>query len=219
MLVDPETNKLILSEDKLNLDIALRCRDILVARGASVVLSRETNDAFTVPWPPDTNGDGIEGGNADDLQHRIDILNDFGAEVFLSIHSNSAGNPAKRQGIQALYCATEDCAFPDKNKHLGTLTLDHLEAQLAMTGYPIERRELRNDIVPEYPGAPETHYFLLGPAVPPSHPRATQMPGIIIEALYVTSPIEASQLNRDDVRQASAVAYADALEEYLTGSD
>jgi N-acetylmuramoyl-L-alanine amidase len=42
------------------------------------------------------------------------------------------------------------------------------------------------------------------------------MPGIVIEALYVTSPDEAAQLKRDSVRQAIAVAYADALQEYLT---
>jgi N-acetylmuramoyl-L-alanine amidase len=219
VLVDPDTQRLILSEDELDLDVALRCRDLLMKRGAEVVLTREMKDTFTKPWPPDTNGDGVELGQSDDLQQRVDILNDFRAEVFLSIHANSAANPAKRQGIQALYCATEDCAFPHESKRLGKLALDQLEAKLADAGYPIEQRELRPDFWADYPGEPPSHLFLLGPVNPPGHPRATQMPGVVVEALYVTSPVEAGQLRQDAVRQAIAVAYADALEEYLLGGD
>lgn len=49
VLVDPNTGKLVLSEAEFNLDVALRCRDLLHARGASVVLTRETADTFTAP--------------------------------------------------------------------------------------------------------------------------------------------------------------------------
>ncbi|HUS13766.1 MAG TPA: N-acetylmuramoyl-L-alanine amidase [Chloroflexia bacterium] len=215
VLVDPKTDKLVLSEDELNLDVALRCRDLLEARGAKVGLTRETADTFTVPWPPDTNGDGIKNGQADELQHRIDILNDFHSEVFLSIHANSSSNPAKRQGIQAVYCATDDCAFPAENKRVGKLVLDHLETELAAAGDPVQARELRNDMWSDTPDEPPSHLFMLGPVDPPRHVRAMQMPGVVIESLYVTSPLEAAQLNQDAVRQAIARAYADALQEFL----
>jgi N-acetylmuramoyl-L-alanine amidase len=216
VLVDPDTKKLILSEDELNLDIALRMRTILAARGAEVVLTRESREEFSVPWPPDTNGDGVEAGQADDLQHRIDILNAANVEVFLSIHANSSSNPAKRKGAQALYCATDDCAFPSENKRLGKLTLDHLEKSLEDAGYPLQRRELRSDYWSDCAGCPMGHLFLLGPAEGPRHPRAVAMPGVIIEAMYVTSPEEAAQLLMDSVRDVIALAYADALAEYLT---
>jgi N-acetylmuramoyl-L-alanine amidase len=217
VLVDPNTKKLILSEDELDLDVAKRCRDILVARGARVTMTRETKDSFTAPWPPDTNGDGIEQGVSDDLQERIDILNASHAEVFLSIHANSAGDPAKRGGMQALYCGTDDCLYPKENKRLGQIVLDHLQAALEANGVPIKKRELRSDYWSDTPGVAPTHLFMTGPANPPHHPRAIQMPGITIEALYVTSPDEATQLKRDSIRQAIAVAYADALQEFLTG--
>ena len=216
VLVDKSTGKLILSEAELNLDVALRCRDILVARGATVMMTRETADKFTVPWTPDTNGDGTPGTEADDLQHRIDILNDFHAEVFLSIHANSSGNPAMRQGMQALYCGAPDCAFPQQNKRLGSIVLDHLSKGLAGAGYPAKRSELRNDLWSDVPGEPPTHLFMLGPANPPRHVRAITMPGIVIEAMYVTSPEEAAQLKKDSIRQAIAQSYADALQEFLT---
>ena len=216
VLVDKATGKLILSEDELNLDVALRCRDILQARGATVIMTRETKDSFTAPWPADVNGDGIKHGQADDLQERIDILNEGHAEVFLSIHANSSANPARRQGIQGLYCATDECPFPKQSKRLGLLVMDQLEAKLAEAGNPITQRELRSDLWSDGPNDPYKHLFLLAPAEPPSHPRGTHMPGLIVESLYVTSPTEAAQLKQDRVRQAIALAYADALQQYLT---
>jgi N-acetylmuramoyl-L-alanine amidase len=217
VLVDEDTGKLVLAEHELNLDIALRLRDILVARGAEVGLTRVTREDFTVPWPLDANGDGVEQGQSDDLQHRIDIMNDSGAEVFLSIHANSSANPAKRKGIQALYCATEDCPSPPvQTKRLGRLVLDHLASALERAGYPIEKSELRSDLWADSPGEEPRHLFMLGPAELPRHPRAARMPGILIEAFYVTSPAEAEYLNRDAVRQTIADAYADALQAYLT---
>jgi|GEM_PF-3343196 len=216
VLVDATSGKLILAEDELNLDVALRCRDLLQARGAGVTLTRADQDHFSAPWPPDTNGDGIKNGEADDLQERIDILNAAQVEVFLSIHANSSSNPAKRHGIQGLYCATDDCATPAANGRLGRTVLDHLEAGLAAIGSPIQQRELRNDFWADTPGAAPGHLFLLGPAALPRHPRALTMPGMVVESLYVTSPPEAADLLQDRVRQAIALAYADALQEFLT---
>jgi N-acetylmuramoyl-L-alanine amidase len=218
VLVDPNTHKLILSEAEFNLDVALRCRELLRARGAAVVLTRETADTFTAPWPADVNGDGIVGGSRDDLQLRVDILNNFHAEVFLSIHANNAIDRAGRQGVQVLYCATSDCAFPAEGKRLGKLVLDQLQAKLAGVGYQVQKSRLINDLDVTYPGEPPGHMFVLGPVHPPLHVRATTMPGVISESLYVTSPEEAAQLNRDVVRQAIALAYADALQAYLRGS-
>jgi N-acetylmuramoyl-L-alanine amidase len=216
VLVDRDTGKLILAEDELNLDVARRARDLLQALGATVVMTRDSKDQFSAPWPPDTNGDGIKNGAADDLQERIDILNAGKVEVFLSIHANSSANPAKRQGIQAVYCASDDCATPTQNKRLGKLVLDHLEATMATVGVPVTARELRNDVWADSPGEVPGHLFMTGPAEPPRHPRALAMPGVTVESFYVTSPPEAEQLLQDRVRQAIAQSYADALVEFLT---
>jgi N-acetylmuramoyl-L-alanine amidase len=218
VLVDHVTGKLVLSEAEFNLDVSLRLRDILVARGATVAMTREKPDTFTAPWPPDTNGDGLEQTEADDLQERIDILNASNADVFLSIHANSAGDPNKRGGMQALYCATSDCPYPEQTKRLGKLVLDHLQTNLEAVGVSITKRELRSDFWSDSPGEPPGHLFLTGPAKEPRHPRAAKMPGIIIEALYVTSPAEAGALKQDNVRNTIALAYADALQEFLTAA-
>ena len=217
--VNPETNRLVLSEDVVNLDVAQRTRDLLAARGATVLLTREEKDEFTTPWPRDVNGDGINRGQADDLQWRIDQINAFKAEVFLSIHGNSHSNPNKRQGIQALACITDDCDFRTRNLRVGKLALDHLETELAAISYPVTARELRNDMFSDGPGDPLGHLFLTGPAEAPKHPRGITMPGAVVEALYITSPDEVQQLLEPTVRQAIARAYAAALDDFLLTSD
>ncbi len=218
VLTDPDTGKLILSEDDFNLDVALRTRDLLRARGAAVVLTREAADTFTAPWPADANGDGIVGASGDDLQERVDILNNFKAEVFLSIHANG-GDPSvlERQDVQVVYCGDSDCNFPAQSKQLGHLVSDQLDSKLAGAGYTPDGAGLVTDLDTDS-SVPPQHLFLLGPVNPPRHVRATSMPGVLAESLYVSSPEQAAELNKESIRQAIALAYADALQAFLTGS-
>lgn len=218
ILIDPNTDQVSLSEADLTLDIVLRTRDLLVARGAAVTLTRETSDAFTAPWPPDTNGDGTKEDQFDDLQERVDILNAANVEVFLSAHINSAGDTGSRQGLQVFYCGAVECPFPAEDKSLGAIVLDQLHLQLDNAGVNINTSELLDDTTYDGPDQPATHLFMIGPTNPPHHVRATQMPGVVSESLYISSPTEAAQLQKGGVRQAIALAYADALQQYLTSN-
>ncbi len=220
VLVDPSTGKLLLSEAEFNLDVALRCRDLLRARGATVTLTRETADTFTAPWPADANGDGIEGALGDDLQERIDILNHFHAEAFLSIHANggiASASSGAHSDIQVVYCGTSDCTFPAQSKQLGQMVFDQLRSKLLAAGYAAQGSQLVTDLDADSANPPQ-HLFLLGPVDPPRHVRGTLMPGVVSESLYVTSPRQAAELKKSNVRQAIALAYADALQAYLTVS-
>ncbi|MEO6458348.1 MAG: N-acetylmuramoyl-L-alanine amidase [Chloroflexia bacterium] len=217
VVLDPDTGKLVLSEDEFNLDVAMRARDILTARGAGVVLTRENAETFTIPWPADVNGDGAVGGYTDDLQARIDVANDFRAEVFLSIHANAGRfNPETKTDLQVIYCGASDCDFPEENKRLGRLVLDYLRTNLDASGSDEYNGELLTDLDAD-PSDPPLHMFVLGPALPPRHVRALVMPGVLSESLYVSWPEHLTQLRKESVRQAIALAYADALQEYLTG--
>jgi N-acetylmuramoyl-L-alanine amidase len=211
--VDPNTGKLILSEADFTLDVAQRCRDILVARGASVVLTRENADTFTSSWPNDANGDGIEGASGDDLQTRVDIFNDFHADVFLSIHANSIAESKSAEDLQVIYCGS-DCAFPAQNKHLGDLVLSALTRTLAAVDVNVQGGAVLDDLAVDS-SDPPLHMFILGPPNPPRHMRSPNMPGVLGETFYVSKPAEVEELLRDDVRQAIALGYADALQQYL----
>ena len=54
----------------------------------------------------------------------------------------------------------------------------NLEKELAAIDYPVVSHQLRDDVISDFPGDPPDHLFLLGPAKPPRHPRASTMPGV-----------------------------------------
>lgn len=68
-----------LKEADLTLDVAKRVRDILIARGWQVKLTRETDvDVFAPNDSPH-----------DELQARVDVANKAGARLFVSVHANA----------------------------------------------------------------------------------------------------------------------------------
>lgn len=76
-------------EKEVNLQVALRLRAILAAKGATVYMTRAT-DAWSAP--PDVRA----AGGADDLQHvdlayRVRLANELNVDLFLSIHHNAGG--------------------------------------------------------------------------------------------------------------------------------
>jgi hypothetical protein len=87
---------------------------------------------------------------------------------------------------------------------------------LETTGVHVNKGAVLDDLDVDSSNPP-LHMFVLGPPSPPRHVRSTGMPGVLGETLYVSQPAEASKLLRDDVRQAIALGYANALQEYLSG--
>jgi len=67
------------AEADLTLDMAKRLRDILVARGWQVKMTRDTDVDVYAP------GDSAR----DELQARVDVANKAGARLFVSIHANA----------------------------------------------------------------------------------------------------------------------------------
>jgi hypothetical protein len=117
--------------------------------------------------------------------------------------------------IQVIYCGAPACSFPAESERLGGFVLDHLKSKLASTGGTKFGGSLVTDLSVDSSDPPE-HMFVLGPVNLPRHVRTVAMPGVLAESLYVTSPAHAAVLKRDDVRQSIALAYADALQDYLT---
>lgn len=69
-----------LTEAEVNLAVALRLRDLLVAQGAEVFLTRDRDRDFL--GPPDSSLRA-------DLAERVRLTNAFGPDLFLSIHHNA----------------------------------------------------------------------------------------------------------------------------------
>jgi N-acetylmuramoyl-L-alanine amidase len=71
-------------EKDMNLDMALHVRDLLQAQGATVKLTRE-DDSFVV------------------LEDRPALANDWGGNLFVSIHCNSTAARNVATGVQTYY--------------------------------------------------------------------------------------------------------------------
>jgi len=83
---DPGAGRDGLREANLTLDMAKRLRDILIARGWQVIMTRTTD--VDVYKPNDTAHE--------ELQARDDVANDAGARMLISIHVNSFINSGPR---------------------------------------------------------------------------------------------------------------------------
>jgi N-acetylmuramoyl-L-alanine amidase len=89
-----------ISEADVTLDISKRLRDVLIARGWQVQLTRDTD--VDVYQPDDTAHE--------ELQARVNVANQNGARLFVSIHANSFINSGP-YGTTCYISKTSDWAF------------------------------------------------------------------------------------------------------------
>lgn len=98
------------AEYELNLAVSLKLRDELLARGYTVIMTRETNE--------------VDISNAE----RATIANDNNVDAFIRIHANGDNNTS-RTGMMTI-CQTKNSKFCsetyDECYRLSTLVLDHM---------------------------------------------------------------------------------------------
>ncbi len=163
-----------LHEKDVNLDVALQAGKLLQAKGIQVVYSR-TDDSYVY------------------LEDISAIANRANADVFVSIHCNSA--------LTSTAGGTESYTFTsinypelflqqDERKRLATLLQENLIAKL--------QRSNR--------GVKEENFSVL---------RNTQMPAALVELSFISNPTEEQLLASSDYRALAAQAIADAISQYL----
>src|SRR5215212_3531655 len=194
-----------LIEKELNLKVATRLAALLREAGIGVALSR-TVDA-QVNTTRDLNND-TKVNLTDDLQARVDAANAVRADLLVAVHFNGIDGPTKR-GTQTFY--SEGRPFSAKSQALADLVQASLVRNIRSAGYQTTDRGATNDSRILGQGS---HYYLLGPESPVIR-RASEMPGVIGEALFVTNPEEAQALRQDKVQEAVARGYLDAIRAYF----
>lgn len=106
-------------EDHINLAIALSLRDKLVAQGAKVIMTRESNLS------------GVLG-----LTDRVNIANHNNADLFVSVHCNSIENSPSSGGTSTWYSTFgSDAGLLAARKSLGTYIQAQLVANLGIRNY------------------------------------------------------------------------------------
>ncbi len=177
------------TEEDANLAVALRLADMLRADGYEVQLTRST-DTEVVP-----------GSKAADLQKRVDIANEAGADVLISVHHNAAANKSAR-GTEVWYCS--DRPFGAENERLAKAVNEALVRNLREAGYDTVDLGVKDD-------SKAGHFAITGPNLA----RPSEMPSIIGEALYITNDQDAAQLKRPEGIEALARGYFEGIKVYF----
>ncbi len=191
-----ENKRLGLKERVLTLDTAFRLKKILEALGYNVVLTRSTDH-------------GISQDKKLDLRQRDEIAVEVKADLFISIHFNSAGQYVAGENIGAVH-GTETYRFTPRYQPPVSRTVHKAEDDEAnpgdkndqwntLLGYCIQNA-LLGKLGSFDRGLRHDDYAVL---------RLAPCPAVLIESGYVTDDAEARKLATPAYRQQIAEGIAD----------
>jgi N-acetylmuramoyl-L-alanine amidase len=196
-----ENKRLGLKERILTLDTAFRLKKVLEARGYKVVLTRSTDQAIN----PDKKMD---------LRQRDEIAVEVKADLFISIHFNSAGQYVAGENIGAVhgvetYRFTPRYQIPisrsvhkpeDDDSNPGNKN----DSWNTLLGYCIQHA-LLGQLAPFDRGLRHNNLAVL---------RLAPCPAVLVEGGYLTNDAEARKLAIPSYRQQLAEAIADGVQAY-----
>ena len=164
-------------EKDINLAISLKVREKLEEDGMEVVMTREEDVMLS-------DGDA-DNKKLEDLNSRIDIINEQQPAIAVSIHQNSYSDPAVR-GAQVFY-------FTHSDK--GKQAAEALQKELLEFDQENTRDIKAND----------TYYLL----------KKTEVPTVIVECGFLSCPGEAELLTDEVYQEELAGAIAKGIESWV----
>ena len=167
-------------EKDVNLAIAQKTREVLEGRGASVVMTREGDSGLQ-----DDNAKTIREMKVSDMNKRLKIISDSGADLFISIHMNSFSDK-NVQGLHVFY----DKSHPDAEEIAAAIQ----EEIAKVTGAEVHAVKT----------ADERLFLMKNPTVP----------SILVECGFLSNPEEEARLNDEKYQSKIAWAIAFALKNY-----
>lgn len=219
-----------MEEANINLDNALDLASRLENHGIVVVMTRRDDSAVNVN-DDDVNNDGAtmesalrDGeavaeagrvGDLDELQARIDVCNRADADLLVSMHVNGYDGRSEARGYEAWYTGCRD--FGDRSERFASLAFQALEQRLDAAGLASEPRGLKDDCVTDVDasdGSLAHNMIVTGPELP-GQIRPSQMPGAIVESLFISNVDDARILASDAGREAIVTAYEQAILAYF----
>jgi N-acetylmuramoyl-L-alanine amidase len=191
---DPGTRNLVLHLDEKNvtLDVVLRLKKLLERRGYRVILTRSDDTKLAAAQRPD-------------LEERNAIANRAKADLFLSVHFNSAVATVTGTETYVMTPQTEistgeakdasvDKAFPGNRQDFANIVLGYHLHRSLLAGLNSADR-----------GFKRSRYMVL---------EFPDCPAALVEAAYLSNNADASRLATPEFRQRVAQALADGIDEY-----
>ena len=160
-------------EKDLNLQIAKKVKKLLEEAGIKIVMTR-TNDKV-----PDAK--------KEDLNQRVQLINDTKPKLALCIHQNSYPD-AKIKGAQVFYHT-----ITPEAEDVASIVQEQLR-----TVDPTKTRQIKENDT----------YFML---------KNCQVPTIIVECGFLTNPEEAAKLTQEEYQDQIAQAICEGVVKWLSG--
>ena len=167
-------------EKDVNLAIAQKTREVLEGRGASVVMTREGDSGLQ-----DASAKTIREMKVSDMNKRLKIIRDSGADLFISIHMNSFSDK-NVQGLHVFY----DKAHPGAEELAAAIQ----EEIAKVTGAEVHAVKT----------ADAKFYQRKNPPIP----------SILVECGFLSNPDEEAKLGDEKYRSKIAWAIASAVQNY-----
>jgi N-acetylmuramoyl-L-alanine amidase len=215
---ETESGQTIYEEDE-TLPVELDTAKLLEAKGFTVVVSRTGNQLVGRPRPGDVS-DGIltVQGDHDDVATRDVCANDAKANLLLGIYFDAGGSPDNAGSVTGYDAARP---FAAQNLQFATLVQNDVLDAMNAQGWGIPSLGVTNDTELGGPAlstaaADYSHLLLLGPGVPGWFDTPSQMPGALIEPLFITDPFEGSIASSASGQQVIAGGLAQAVEQYFS---
>lgn len=216
-----------MEEAEYNLIFARAVRARLETLGFTVVMTRDS-DVDVNAAGEDVNGDGETHANMrskgfeaaerakdlDELQARIDICNEAGADLLVSMHMNGFNEDLTVSGYETWFSSSRP--FRTLNRLFATLAYDALGEEMAEAGYNARGRGVQDDQDADviFSGDAFDSYVITGPAQP-GKIVPSAMPGAIIEVLFLSNEQDAAFLASTAGRDAVVTAYVRAISGYF----
>lgn len=179
----------IFTEREVALAVGLELRRLLERSGAAVTMTRETEDDVSHHLP-ESAGSRYQR----DVEGRVKIINESGADLFVSLHLNSIYDPDVRGAI-VFYCGSRP-----ENKALAETIQKNINPVVAAESRPGQYIHQQ---------VKEGSYKILNRA---------EIPGVIVEMGFMTSPDDRELLKQESYRKKLVRAVFLGIIEYAYGS-
>jgi N-acetylmuramoyl-L-alanine amidase len=207
------------------LPVELDTAALLRSRGYRVVVSRTTDSSVVRLTPADLSGEVLSlQGAHDDVAARDRCANLADADILVGIYFDS-GDGSGDAGSVTTY--DDARPFSAANRRLATLLQTDVLAAMDAQGWGIPDDGVQPDsregsLVPTSSDSPIAadaaaygHVLLLGPSMAGFFATPSQMPGALIEPLFVTDPFEGSLAAGTRGQQVIAGGLVTAIDGYF----
>ncbi len=220
-----EAGKTIYEAD-ITLPVEIDAMTLLRKKGFTVVVSRTNNATVLRLRPVDINGNVLSlTGAHDEVAARDICANEAHANLLVGIYFDAADTSGAAGSVTAYDAvrpfSSDNIRFAQELQSSVIDAMNHRGWQIPDAGVLDDVGMGSNNGDPATSGLAASslqydHLLLLGPAMKGYFSSPSQMPGALIEPLFITDPFEASLADNSTDQQVIASGIAQAVEEYFS---